>query len=305
MANNGCIVVSVVISIIAIIIISVIASSMKKIQSTEVGLKYEPLSKKLADDPTYEGLHVGTPGFSFIIVPSVFETLSFSYVQCLAKDGIEVKLKLSYQFRIDPTNLKSVIMQFRDFDNYKTVLRAFGFSSIHDACSHFLTTEFQSKRGEFQEALRNIIVDKYAMVHASITDLQVEDIIRPTAYENAVKSKENAREDIDVANSENPIKLTEAKTVELQAETEANITLNDAETLARIEISKAMVDAEAILNEYKREADSYKFLMSPNGLDMNVDSFLSYMAVRAIENAPNPVQVGIDSPAKTSYFKET
>ena len=47
------------------------------------------------------------------------------------------------------------------------------------------------------------------------------------------------------------------------------------------------------------EAESYKNLKESNGLD-NV-GFLAYMGVRAISNAKNPVHVGMDAPAKTSF----
>jgi hypothetical protein len=63
--------------------------------------------------------------------------------------------------------------------------------------------------------------------------------------------------------------------------------------------SRATADAKAILNEYKKEAESYKNLKEANGLDNA--GFLAYMGIRAISNAKNPVQVGMDAPAKTSY----
>jgi len=303
MANTAAKIIGVIVIVIAIVVISLIASSLKKITSKEIGLKYDAITKHLADKPTYEGLHAGTPGYKFIIFPSVFETLDLSQTHCLNKDGVEIRLSISYQFRVNPNRLKDILLQFRDYSQYKIILRASGYSAIHDACSQFNTTEFQSRRGAFTEALRSIIVEKYDMVHASITDLQVNDILRPSGYETAVKSKEKAREDIEVAQSENPKLVTAAKTIELKAETEANITLDSANTESRITISKAQAEAQAIMNEYKKEAESYKFLMAEDGLNMDVDSFIAYMGIRAIEDAQNPVQVGIDSPAKTSFLE--
>ena len=42
-----------------------------------MGIKYDNIAKKLGDDVKGEGLHVGPPGFSFIIFPSVFQTMEF------------------------------------------------------------------------------------------------------------------------------------------------------------------------------------------------------------------------------------
>lgn len=66
------------------------------------------------------------------------------------------------------------------------------------------------------------------------SQFQVNNIARPIEYEDAVKSKEAARENIQVAETERPRQLTQANTVLREAETQAVIDINRAETDGRI-----------------------------------------------------------------------
>lgn len=43
-----------------------------------VGLAYDTINKDLDETAKREGLHNGPPGFTFIIFPSVYKTLSFN-----------------------------------------------------------------------------------------------------------------------------------------------------------------------------------------------------------------------------------
>ena len=45
----------------------------------------------------------------------------------------------------------------------------------------------------------------------------------------------------------------------------------------------------------------YTALMAADGLNLTTEGFLSYLGVRAISAATNPVYVGMNGPAKTSY----
>ena len=64
-------------------------------------------------------------------------------------------------------------------------------------------------------------------------------------------------------------------------------------------VYRAQAQAKGILNEYTKEAASYKKLKTDNGLD-NV-GFLAYMGIRAISNAKNDVHVSMKGPAQTSF----
>jgi len=65
-------------------------------------------------------------------------------------------------------------------------------------------------------------------------------------------------------------------------------------------VFRAQEEAKAIIEQYEKESLAYAQILDPNGLAFNVDGFISYMGVRVIAAAKNPVYIGMQSPAKTS-----
>lgn len=57
----------------------------------------------------------------------------------------------------------------------------------------------QTERAVFQERLQNILAERFGEVYTDITNLQMQNIRRPSAYESIIQAKETAREDIDVS----------------------------------------------------------------------------------------------------------
>uniref|UniRef100_A0A0L8G5V6 Band 7 domain-containing protein n=1 Tax=Octopus bimaculoides TaxID=37653 RepID=A0A0L8G5V6_OCTBM len=103
------------------IIATLLATSMKKLQTYEVGLIYNKITKKLHDNPKFEGLHLGPPGFSFIIFPNVYQTKTFNGIMCLNQNGVRIILDVSCQFKIQLHSMKKVIKEFKDFEGLKRV----------------------------------------------------------------------------------------------------------------------------------------------------------------------------------------
>ena len=66
-------------------------------------------------------------------------------------------------------------------------------------------------------------------------------------------------------------------------------------------LHRATAEAEAIIQQYEKESEAYKQILSDQGLGFSVEGFISYMGVRVISSAKNPVYVGLKSPAKSSY----
>lgn len=64
---------------------------------------------------------------------------------------------------------------------------------------------------------------------------------------------------------------------------------------------RAHAEAEAIINEYQKEAETFEKLK--RDLSMNNEAFLSYLAVRVIAEAKSDVYIGLKSPAKTDYLQ--
>lgn len=88
-----------------------------------MGVAYNIHQKKLSTEVKREGLHTGSPGYHFIIFPSVFNTIRYDKLQCLNKEGIEIVLKVQLQYRARPKQLRVIILQFKDKANYLELLK--------------------------------------------------------------------------------------------------------------------------------------------------------------------------------------
>ncbi len=67
-------------------------------------------------------------------------------------------------------------------------------------------------------------------------------------------------------------------------------------------LPRANAEATAILNQYEKEGEAYESILSANGLNFSPEGFISYLGVRVISSAKNPVYIGLQSPAKSSYM---
>ena len=140
---------------------------------------------------------------------------------------------------------------------------------------------------------------RFGNVSADITDLQVSNIVRPKTYEDVIRSKEAAKENIDIALSERPRQLVQANTIKQEAITQSETTIQKALSNARVIFSKAEAEASVITAAYEAEAEA--FLNQMQAQKLSVEGLLSYLGVSAIAQNNNTVNVGLDAPARTKY----
>ena len=86
-------------------------------------LQYNIHIHKLGSRVYEEGLHLGPPGFEFVVFPKVYKTIAFPDLKCLNADGLTIGLEVQFQYLVQTQKLKSIIEQFKDHDTFLTVLR--------------------------------------------------------------------------------------------------------------------------------------------------------------------------------------
>lgn len=289
------------VAVIVAVIIGVVASSLKKLSTEEAGLQYDVHLRTLKKQVYTAGLHLGPPGYRFITFPKVFRTIDFNYIKCLNKDGLEIQLSVQFQYlaNIKLDDLELLILSYEEHDFYKKVISDTAQEVIHDTCSLFNVTEFQTSRVQFQNKILDTLNERLKLnFKTSVRSVQVSNIQRPLEYEKVVRDKESAKQNIQVAIQERPRILTAANTKKREAETEANITLGVAQTNARIMISKAHIEAQGILNAFTTEAKTFEEIKILQNL--TVSGLLSYITTRAIQTADKPVYVNLENPTVSS-----
>ncbi|CAH3016893.1 unnamed protein product [Porites evermanni] len=299
MENKGKIILGAFVAVI-IFIGAMVGTSLRKLSTEEVGMAYNIHQKELSSEVKREGLHAGAPGYRFIIFPSVFQSITYSDIECLNKEGIEIELDVQLQYRARPNDLRQIILQFKDKEDYLEVLKVVGESAIHDACSAFNTSQLQSQRASFQDLVRKTLGRRFGTLWGDVTDLQVQNIKRPDTYEKVIRQKEAAKENIKIAENERPRQVVQAKAEKEEAVTQAKITVQRAESEARVILSKAQAEADSIKAAFDAEAQAFLKLKT-DSFNNSVDGLLSYLGVRLIAESNNTVNLAIDAPAKTRY----
>ena len=111
--------------VIVAIIIGLVASSLKKLSTEEAGLQYDIHLHKLKDQVYEAGLHLGPPGYRFIVFPRVYQTLSFHNVRCLNEDGLEIEVSMQFQYlaQLNGKSLKKLVMEHENHERYKRVIQ--------------------------------------------------------------------------------------------------------------------------------------------------------------------------------------
>ena len=132
-----------------------------------------------------------------------------------------------------------------------------------------------------------------------INDFQVNDIQRPSLYEQAVKDKESAKENINVALNERPREIIQAEAEYEKAVKEAEIIINKAYSAVSIRKNEAEKEGETLRFQYAKDLEIYQNVKASQGLTN--EALINYIGIQAVANAKHDVNLGFTSPAKTFY----
>jgi len=292
-----------------ILIIALIAASLKKLTSTEYGVSYTAYSKKLADSARTGGLHLGPPGYEFIKFPSTQVTVDLPEDTCISQDGLRVKFSVTFQYQMPAEWLLPAILKYRDFENWAKVVEAAGNSAIHHSCADFQISNFQNMRGAIQTTmednlrlkLEGVQEDGSDGVYARAISLQLRNVELPEEYREAVREKQAAAEDIILAQNERTQETTRAQTTLLAAQEEARIINNTAVNEAEILLTEAEIKAQETTFAFNEEA---RVLVSVrDALNLSTEGVLAYMSNRLYAEASG-LKVSAAEPARLSRKDE-
>merc|ERR1719330_190041 len=296
---------------VVIVAIILLAVSLKKISSTELGVEYDKWAKQLDDAAKTGGLHTGPPGFRFIKFPSTQITAEVVDT-CVSKDGIRVACEVSYQYLMPEQWIVDAIYKYRDFKKWSTIVEAAGNSAIQHSCSAFNVTNFQSLRNLIQidmfeelkiklEGTNSTNVELHDGVYARAVSLQLKNVDLPVEYTNAVSDKQSAKEDIALAKNQRNQELTKANTELFAIQAETKKILENALNDVNVTLTEADLTAAQTIFTFAEETETIQQAKETFNLDTN--GVLSYMANQLYAEAPT-LRALIREPAKISFREE-
>lgn len=283
--------------------------SLRKLASTEFGIKYTRYSKILDDAALSGGLHTGPPGFRFIKFPSTFVTNELPPDTCLSRDGLRVETQVDFQYQIPADWLLPAILKYRDFENWSTIVESAAISAVQHTCSEFNVSNFQNMRGEIQRRMEDNLRlklegeagDGESGVYARAVSLQLRNVDLPFKYQEAVAVKQSATEDITLARNERIQETTKARTDLLAAQEQARIINDTAVNEADIILTEARIKAQETTFAFATEADV--IVQVKEKLSLSTAGVLAYLSNRLYEVAPH-LKVSAAEPASLSRSEE-
>jgi len=266
-------------------------------------------SKYLDEEAVSGGLFTGPPGFRFVKFPSTFVTVDLNDRFCVSRDGLIVKLDVTFQYQMIAENMFPAVERYRDFVQWGEIVEVAGLSAVHHSCSAFQISNFQNKRGEIQAKMEDNLRIKLEGnetkgiegVYAQAISLQLRNIQLPQEYSDAVRDKQSAEEDIALAKNQRQQETTKASTALLRANEEARKILDTANNDVEILLTEARLAAEETTFAFEQEAVT--IVDVKESLKLSTNGVLAYLANGLLADVNN-LKVSTLEPAKLSRSEE-
>jgi regulator of protease activity HflC (stomatin/prohibitin superfamily) len=290
--NSGsmcCWITSIVLGVGALLLIVLLALSVKDIDENEVGIPYDQVARKLGDVKE-AGKHVFTPAVKLFTFDRKFITNDLQ-VNCISKDGLIVTVDVTQQYQLIKEQLKTVLFEFGEQEVLDDYIDTIAQDTIRDVCATFNGEEFFSKRGDVEQRMINNLtkVVAEADAHAEPGFVQLKNIALPQALLTAIQNKQLALEDVDVANNERAQKLIQKETEKQEASLDAQIKLVAANATANGIRIAATEKANARLIQWSERQKA--FIIDLDALEIDPEVYVDdYLFPRLRAQTLTPTQ---------------
>lgn len=280
------------VSIVTFIILFII--SFDSLEYQEIGLNYSWLSETVEEKPYESGRYYLGVSNHFIrfpkMVTSVFfiddpnEGLQGPALQSRTRDGLNVRLEVSFQYRLFFDQLYKLYTTL-GADYEKTFIRMAieqltTAATLHNA--HF----FFTNRTEVSTEMQNML-DRHFRAHAfaEIPFFQLRTVHLPAEFEDAIKETQVKQQEIQIAALEQKTNRVGYQTTVLQAEQAVKVLSNQAAA----EASSILAQNEAYCTQYKvtQELQSEALSKMVEASGWSPKQLLDYLRIRAVRDHPS------------------
>lgn len=186
-----------IISLTVLVTIILIACSLSVLSYNEVGLNYSNWFKTV-EDKTYEhGIKFIGLGHGFQRYNINLQTIEFSkssdatlpMIKCRTKDGLELDLEASLQYRVDKYSIFKIYTAYGVQE--KNILNRVVIDVISDTSTLYTSNDFFTKRSEIQKKMKeDLQVRVMNSTWHEVVFFQLRSISLPDAFELEIQNTE-------------------------------------------------------------------------------------------------------------------
>jgi len=204
--------------------------SFKQVNYNQYGLKQNIFTKEIDTNIYTEGLHLVGFWNEFIIFPSTYITIEFTPswraddipIGVQTKNGLLVKLDLSFQYRIRQSDLLNIYSDYGN--NLNSYIIAVSRSALREVVGSYNAESLYANRTEVNNAMSNALYNSINNI-VEVGNFQLRAIDFPETFEIAVEQYEVWRIEVQIAQLEQETEIVRQKTLTLVEQYSANRTV--------------------------------------------------------------------------------
>lgn len=201
--------------------------SFKSLEQGKFALQLSWTSQQISEDVVVEpGMKFVGLGNMLVEYPSTFQTMYFAYginpscnreddencwelvrapVRARSSDGLEMRVSISYQWKLEPRSLKPLYgILGRDF--YIDEIVRFARAAIVRACTRFTAESYFTNRTQITDEMLTIILDEMDQPEKNliflIKGLQLREVDLPDEFDKEIASTREQTQEIEVATAD-------------------------------------------------------------------------------------------------------
>ena len=246
------------------------------VEQTEYAVGYDTYNMKFTK--IYEqGRYPIKVGEKMIKIPRTLKDFNRE-ITCMTKDKILIDLDVGIQYLYQKDDLiPKILKEFSTVDSFNSFLFDRITSSIINSCLSFDSGEYYIERSVIDRHIYDqLILDiNNKSIGANIEFFQLVNIEFPSEISSAITQKQNIEQESLTAQNDRSTKLTEANTKLYETQRTANILIINAENQANITINQANTNAQAQNILWMNRAYTYKHIS--NLLNLNSTQLIDYL----------------------------
>ncbi len=195
--DSGKIKVGVILTVLAISVLTTMASSVVIIDQTEVGVV--KILGKVQPDPLQPGLHFVRPFITEVVrMPTYEKTLELvgeKHIKALTSEGLPVYFDMAVQYKIDPNRAPEVYTTLKNYEVWmENRIRA----HARDIVAKYKADDLYTEKREFvQSEFEKRLYEEFEPYGIIITAVLIRNIDLPETVENAIQAKIQAKQEAE------------------------------------------------------------------------------------------------------------